>query len=423
MGDDAVRKWKQTTVSRKPWSVPASVAVILAMLLSVGCGEPPSPTQDDPRGRPWPEIEQSARGATVHLAMWTGDPAINRYMREFVTPRLAERHGITLDIVPAQADIPALLAAELAAGRATSAYDLLWINGENFYKLRDLGALYGPFTDLLPNNSFVDWANPRIARDFQQDVAGMEAPWGTVQLLLIADRARVTEPPTDVAALAAWIKAHPGRFTIDRAFTGLSFLKTLMIALAGQPTALDGPFDESRYLEARDRAFAWLHDVRPALWREGRSFPRGVGELHQLFANGEVDFTMSMNDGEVDNKVANGLFPDSAYAYALASGTLANTHYLGIPARAGHKAAALTVVNELQSAEAQFEKQRPEVWGDGTVLDVSRLPAPWPARFAAANERRHAPPRDALATRALAEPSPEVMIRLERDFRATFLAD
>ncbi|MBX9607413.1 MAG: ABC transporter substrate-binding protein [Gammaproteobacteria bacterium] len=395
----------------------------MVMLLLVGCGEPPAPTQDDPRGRPWPEIEQSARGATVHFAMWAGDPAINRYLREFIAPRLAARHQIELEIVPAQGDIPALLAAELASGRDTSAYDLLWINGENFYKLRQLGALYGPFTDLLPSDAFVDWANPRIARDFQQEVAGMEAPWGTVQLLLIADRARVPAPPHDVAALAAWIKAHPGRFTFDRAFTGMSFLKTLMLALADDRTALDGPFDEARYMALRDRAFAWLRDVRPALWREGRSFPRGVGELHQLFVNGEVDFSMSMNDGEVDNKVLSGLFPASAYAYALASGTLANTHYLGIPARAAHKAAALVVVNELQSAEAQLEKQRATVWGDGTVLDVARLPAPWPARFAEAEARRHAPPRGALAARALAEPSPEVMIRLERDFRARFVAE
>ncbi len=249
----------------------------------------------------------------------------------------------------------------------------------------------------------------------------MEAPWGTVQLLLIADRARVPAPPSDPTALAAWIKANPGRFTFDRAFTGMSFLKTLMLALADDRRALDGPFDETRYVALRDRAFAWLHDVRPALWRQGRSFPRGVGELHQLFANGEVDFTMSMNDGEVDNKVARGLFPSSAYAYALAGGTLTNTHYLGIPARAAHKAAALVVVNELQSAEAQLEKQRATVWGDGTVLDVARLPAPWPAQFAEAEARRHAPPRGELAAYALAEPSPEVMIRLERDFRASFV--
>ena len=194
-------------------------------------------------------------------------------------------------------------------------------------------------------------------------------------------------------------------------------------ALAGDREALAGPFDEARYLQARDRLFAWLRRVRPALWRQGETFPREVAQLHQLFANGEIDFTMSMNDGEVDNKIANGLFPPTASAYAFDTGMIANSHYLGIVARAPQKAAAMVVINELQSPQAQYEKQQPAVWGDGTVLDVARLPPPWPARFAAIAERTHAPPRDELASRALAEPSAELMIRLERDFRAQFLGE
>ncbi len=180
----------------------------------------------------------------------------------------------------------------------------------------------------------------------------------------------------------------------------------------------------NRAMSLRDRAFAWLTMLRPALWRAGRSFPHSVGELHQLFANGEVDFTMSMNDGEVDNKVANGLFPVTAQAYALDTGTLVKGQYLGIPARAPHKAAALVVINELQSPEAQLEKLKPLVRGEDIMLDIARLPAPWPARYTALPTRLHVPPRQLLAARALTEPSSEVMvIRLERDFRAAFLPD
>ena len=383
----------------------------------------PATAPDDPRGLPWPALERAARGAEVYLAMWTGDAAINRYMRERISPRLRERYAIDLHIVPAQGDIPTLLANELAAGQQRSNIDLVWINGETFYKLRQLAALYGPFTETLPNNAYVDWHNPRIAQDFQQSVDGFEAPWGTVQLLLIVDGRRVAEPPQDADALAAWILAHPGRFSFDTAFTGLSFMKSIAIGLAHDRNALAGPFDEARYRQARDRLFAWLRRVRPALWHAGETFPRDVAQLHQLFASGEIDFTMSMNDGEVENKIANGLFPDSAKAYALASGTIANSHYLGIVARAPHKAAAMVVINELLSPQAQYEKQQPAVWGDGTVLDVARLPPPWPTRFAAIAARAHAPARDELASRALAEPAAEVMIRLEQDFRAQFLSD
>ena len=195
------------------------IAALGLTLLVTAC-DTASPPAIDPRSLSWSEIESAARGAQVHLAMWTGDAAVNRYMQEFITPRLRARYDIRLTIVPAQGDIPALLGNELAAGQQHSHLDLVWINGETFYKLRQLDALFGPYTRHLPNDALVDWRNPRIARDFQQPVDGYEAPWGTVQLLLITDGARVATPPRDAALLADWILAHPGRFTFDSAFTG-----------------------------------------------------------------------------------------------------------------------------------------------------------------------------------------------------------
>jgi hypothetical protein len=37
-------------------------------------------------------------------------------------------------------------------------------------------------------------------------------------------------------------------------------------------------------------------------------FPENVAQVHQLFSNGELWFTMSNNDAEVDSKIAEGLF-------------------------------------------------------------------------------------------------------------------
>lgn len=389
----------------------------VALLVAAGCSRSPSPLPADPLAMEWPAIEQAARGQTLRFVMWTGDPAINRYIGDFIKPRLKARYDLDLAVVPGQADIPNQVLAEIEAGSKVSSMDLVWINGETFHKLRQMKALFGPFTAKLPNNSYVDWANPIIARDFQQPVEGFEAPWGTTQLLLIADSARVPDPPRTPDALARWIHAHPGRFTFDSTFTGLSFLKSLMYAYADSPEVLAGPFDGVVYQGLKTQVFDWVRGVRPDLWRSGQTFPKEVAQLHQLFANGEVDFTMSFNDGEVDNKVAIGLFPDTARAYPLTTGMLANAHYLGIIARSSQKAAAMVVINELISPEAQLEKLKPEVWGDGTVLDVARLPEPWSSRFAQIPGRKRAPPRSALREVARQEPSPELMIRLEQDFR------
>lgn len=390
--------------------------ILLTALLVAGCSRETAPVANLAAEQEWSAIERAARAQELRFAMWTGDPAINRYIGDFVAPRLRQL-GITLRVVPGQADIANRLLGEIEAGQAVSQLDLVWINGENFHKLRRMAALAGPFTARLPNNTYLDWDNPIIANDFQQPVAGFEAPWGTTQLLLIADTARVADLPRTPAALADWIHAHPGRFTFDVGFTGLSFLKSLMYAYASSPSELEGSFDAAVYARLKARVFAWVRDVRGDLWRGGETFPKDVAQLHQLFANGEVDFTMSFNDGEVDNKVASGLFPRSAQAYPLATGMLANTHYLGVVARSPHQAAALVAINELISPAAQLEKLKPGVWGDGTVLAVARLPEPWPARFAAVAGRERAPPRDALKSIARAEPAPELMIQLDRDFR------
>ncbi|MFM7401545.1 MAG: ABC transporter substrate-binding protein, partial [Bacteroidota bacterium] len=92
------------------------------------------------------------------------------------------------------------------------------------------------------------------------------------------------------------------------------------------------------------------------------------------------------------------------------------------PAKSANKAGAMVVADFLISPEAQLKKQDPGVWGDGTVLSVSRLPAGLREQFTQAHRGSHAPDPDSLMKRALKEPAPEYMIRLYRDFR-TFIIE
>jgi len=398
------------------------LAVSLSVLLllgssATGCADAPT-DERDLLAADWAEVEAEARGQTVTVAMWQGDPFINDYMREYVAPRLRAEHGVTLEFVALQGNqIVSALVTEAEAGAARSAYDMLWINGETFYQLRQIDALWGPFLERLPSARYVDLENPFIGVDFQQPIDGYEAPWGNVQMAVIYDAARVDTPPRTPEALEAWVRAHPGRVTLDAEFTGMTFLKGLLAHFAGGPDALNGPFDETLYERASAELWDYLNRIRPYLWQRGETFPANVAQMHQLYAAGEVDFTMSNNDGEVDNKVLQGLFPATSRAYVFDTGSVQNSHYWGVPARADDQAGALVAIDFLLSPEAQFEKAQPAVWGDGTVLNLDRLPAEWQGRFAEIPGREHAPPRAAIAERAIQEPDPEYMIRLYDDFR------
>ena len=346
---------------------------------------------------PWDTVLARARGTTVTWAMWRGDPSINRYVDDWVAPRLRQRFGITLNAVPGQgAELVNALVVERDAHRAAGTVDLVWINGETFFNLRREGLLYGPWAGRLPNAANVDSASPIISRDFEQIPEGYESPWGTVQFALIYDSARTPHPPETYEALRAWIDAHPGRFTYDQQFTGLTFLKGLMYELDGGVERFQGGFDSLRYAEARDRTFVWLANATPNLWRGGATYPQDAAQLDRLFANGEVDFAMSNNQNDVVTKTKRGLFPPSARAYVLRDGTIANTHYVAIPFNAPNPAAAMVVANFLLTPEAQAEKAKPDVWGDGSVLKGDTV------------ARRFAVP----------EVAPEYSIRLQDDWRA-----
>lgn len=344
-------------------------------------------------------------------------------MQNYVVPQVKKRYDINLEIANGQGNtIVSILMSELQAGKKQGELDLIWINGETFYQLRQIEGLYGPFLEQLPNVSYIDMENPFIKYDFQQSIDGYEVPWGNVQFTMIYDSARVPNPPTTRRELANYVKKHPGSFTIANDFSGMTFLKSLMIGMAG-PETLSGEFNQEAYQRYSDRLWNFINELKPYLWKEGETFPENVSALHQLFVNGEVHFTMSNNDSEVDNKILEGFFPETARAFVLEGGTIQNSHYLGIPVNASQKAAAMVVSNFLISPEAQYRKARPDVWGDGTVLALDQLPEKWKEQFKQIPQRQYAPSRDSLNNYALQELAPEYMIQLYEDFRTNIIQE
>lgn len=376
----------------------SSWTALVALGVAACGGGNPAPPAAAIAALPWDSVQALARGTTVTWRMWRGDPSINRYVDEWVAPRLAACCAITLRTAEGQGpDILQQLRLEAAAGASGTA-DLVWINGETFAALRRDSLLGGPWADRLPNAQHLDSASTIVMRDFERSPDGFEMPWGRVQFALVYDSVRTPSPPRTVAALGEWIRAHPGRFTHDQGFTGATFLKVVLYALNGGVGTFQGGFREATWRTTAPRLFEWLEALVPGFWRDGMAYPQSVADLDRLFANGEVDFAMGNNHLGVATKVLRGTYPASARVLFLEDGMIANTHYLGIPANAAEPAGAMVVANLLLSPEAQYEKQRIEVWGDGTVLDVDGLPPDWRARFDALSTAPGSLP-DSIVTR------------------------
>jgi putative spermidine/putrescine transport system substrate-binding protein len=393
------------------------VGAVLLAFLAAACGGGESAAPRDLATMPWDSVVAAARGTTVTWRMWRGDPSVNAYVDEWVAPRLRTQFGITLRTVEGRGpDIVNQLRLE-ARSNARGQADLVWINGETFAALRRDSLLVGPWAHRLPNARYVDSSSAIVVRDFERPLDGYESPWGRVQFALIYDTLRTPNPPRTVAALTEWIRARPGRFTHDQGFGGATFHKMVLYSLAGGVGTFQGGFSEATWGAHADTLFGWLEALRPMFWREGKTFPASVADLHRLFANGEVDFSMSNNQHEVVTKIRQGILPASARALLLEDGTIANTHYVGIPANAPNPRGAMVVADFLLSPEAQVEKRRPEVWADGTVLGRERLPVEWAARFAALDTVPGALPDSQLARLARPEVAAEYHDRIVAEWR------
>lgn len=358
------------------------VALLVLALIIMGCSGNTAPADEveNPLDKAWEAILADARGTTVNIYMWGGDELTNSWMDGFVADNLLEQYEITLNRVPMGPDeyLNKLL-GEKQAGKEVGTIDMLWINGENFRTARQADLLWGPFAEKIPNFvQYVDKDAPDIAYDFGYPVEGYEVPWGKAQFVFGYDTARTAEPPKSAEELLAWVKENPGRFTYPELpdFTGSVFVRNLMYELCGGYEAF--PFTDEVDKEALDEQLQplwdYLNEMKPYLWREGTTYPSGVAILHQLFADGEIDLTMTYSPALMSGWIDQGLLPDSVRTYVWDKGTIGNTHFLAIPFNAPNKEGAMVLANFLLSPEAQLSKYVPKNWGDLIALDTNRLP-------------------------------------------------
>ncbi len=365
----------------------------------------------------------AARGTEVRWHMWGGGDQINAWVDGYVTDEVAKRFDIRLVRVPMDASVFVnKLLTEKAAGKDTGTMDLLWINGENFRNARQAGLLYGPFLDRMPN--FKAWYDPEASRfDFGFPVEGFEAPYGRAQFVFEYDSARVKNPPRSFAKLKAWILANPGRFTYPQPpdFTGSAFVRQVFYATTGGHGQYMQGLDAALYAANAPKTWAWLNEVAPALWRQGKTYPKDAAALDTLFARGEIDMGMSYHPAHAQMKILEKTYPDTVRTFVMQEGTISNTHFTAVPFNAPNKAGAMVVADFLMSPEAQLSKYLPANWGDLPALDMKRLPADMAAAFAAVDLGAATLTADALAAAAVPEIPSDYLELLEKDWESNVL--
>ena len=358
---------------------------ISSLLLVSACGSSNATDTGKLPDGDWEAISSKAEGTKVNIFMWGGDDGINRYIDDVMAPMLKEKDNIELNRVPLDTtEILQKLQTEKRAGKDKGTIDIVWINGENFKNAKENDLLAGAFTDKLPNyNKYFDTNSDAFKYDFGTETEGFEAPWGKVQFVFFYNSEKVKHPPATFDELKAFIKENPGKFTYPNPsdFTGNAFLRHLLYAKADKNLA-QGGFDEEKANVLGKDVWTELNEMKPYLWRNGDTYPSTLTDLDKLYSQGEVWMTMGYNEARAEHLIKDGVFPDSTKSFLLEDvGSIGNTHFLAIPFNSPNKEGAMVAINEFLSPEAQYEKLKPDYWGESSPISYEKLDEDWKKKF------------------------------------------
>ena len=314
--------------------------------------------------------------------------------------------------------------SERQAGVADGEVDLVWVNGENFRTASRpaRGCATGPSSCRTWHAT--DPGDPLLTTDFGTPVDGCEAPWHQAQFALVYDSDDVPDPPTSVAGLLDWAEQNPGRFTYPAPpdFTGSAFLRQALYDVSGGPGAVPTVYPAGDAEALTDPLWDRLAQVAPSLWRAGETYPRDLAQLEDLFARRPGRRSPSPTGRPPSTSwCATARSPRGPAWCRWTVGTLGNASFLAIPRNAGDAAGAMLVADLALSPSQQLAKADPQVWGQYTVLDTSRLPAEDAAGFAALPASAVVPALRGAVARRAPELSADWVAPLEAGWREQVL--
>jgi putative thiamine transport system substrate-binding protein len=372
----------------------------------------------------WNETLAKAKGQTIYWNAWGGDQRTNAFI-DWVGEQVEQRYGVRLNHVKLSdtAEAVTRVIAEKTAGKSSDgSVDLIWINGPNFLSMKEKGLLAGPFAQDLPNARYVDFSPSSPASvDFTIPVEGYESPWRLAKFVFNYNSARLASPPRTMQEFLIWSKNNPGRFThpVVSNFLGATFLKQALMELVSDPKILQSAATDNNFDQVTTPLWTWYDELRPTLWRQGKTFPASEQAQQQLLSDDEIDISMSFDPAGAAAAINDGALPGTIRTYALANGTLGNFSFVAIPFNAKNKEGAMIIANFLLEPETQTHAQNINVLGSFSVLDQSKLNDSQLALLAAL-PTSPALPTNAELGKTLLEPHPSWMIRLSKAWKERY---
>ncbi len=351
------------------------LALILVMLFVLtGCNY-----GNDQEAKQWKLIEQSAEGTTVIIAVQHSNPKVVEWLKSDFAEYLSTNYKIKLKVI----EQPLLKTVdELSNNKVnevnTGEYDIILFESDGFKSALNKGILYGPFTDKLPE---VKTAIDISALDYQykEGVAtqGYIVPYGRNELSFIYNQDVFYEKPTTYEELTAVIKEFKGQFTYPNP-TSSKEGEAFILSIIGQTIDLEpfmsGAIDQNKFISAIQPGIDALIALKPYLKDQGTSYPTTTQELDDLFNNGALMMSFSMDFNYATDKLKEYEYPENASTFVIPEGVATFNEGASIAYNSPNKTGAMVALNALLSPEMQTSKYNPKSWGNLSIYSLDVTP-------------------------------------------------
>jgi putative spermidine/putrescine transport system substrate-binding protein len=197
-----------------------------------------------------------------------------------------------------------------------------------------------------------------VNADLLKPVKGAAIPYRGSSVVLAYDSKNVASPPKTLAALLAWIKSNPGKFTYNSpnsGGSGYSFAETVVDSTlpANVLTTMTATSNYDASLESNWKTgLQTLHSLNQYMYGNG-VYPNGNQAVLDLLAKGQIWMAPVWSDQSLAALKA-GTLPATIKLTQISSPSFTGgAAYLAVPKTAKNKAAVYKFVNYILSPRAQ----------------------------------------------------------------------
>lgn len=327
----------------------------------------------------WNLITSSAKESTVTIVIEHSNPLVVTWFKETFADHLKATYDMKVNVIDqtltkTMENLTEEKLNEVELGK----YDIIIFEKEGFKSAKTKGLLYGPFADKLQSTKS------------QLDVNGFEflmregsltelysVPYGRNQLSFIYNQDVFYETPEDFDGFMAILEEYKGQFTYPDPRTSLEG-EAFVLSVVGQDLDfepfLSGNFNQAEFIAAIQPGIDRLKAMKPLMKDQGTQYPSSTKALDDLFINGAVMMSMSMDYNYATSKLKEYEYPEAASTFVVSSGVATFTEVAGIAFNSPNKSGAIVALNELLAPEMQVSKYDPKEWGSLPVYAADITP-------------------------------------------------